>query len=240
MNRSEFLSTGAVRVACPFDPALDRSTEEYRARINRYHVSRDPKELEGLELSGHRIRWFHIRRLPRSVAAQIDATAKGQIGSQIAAFRSSVVAVEHLDKDDGGFEERWEPECAKPGNDLKSGLTIQELDLFTPEEMYDIGAVARGRASLRHGKQPFFPPLESSVRALAEMQIAFSGLVDGSPAAASRKRGEPGASSTTTPPTPVARESSGAKPTDAPAKGSPPPKRKRTRGKTKSKPSGKS
>lgn len=220
MLGEKMLSTGPVRVACSFDPALDRSTEENRRKILLYEQTRHAPLLEGLVIPGRRIQWFHLRRLPRSVAMEIDATAPSKKAAYINAFRMAVVKVENLIKDNGQLEEVFTPECTE-AREPKAGLTRSEMDHFPMEEVYDIGAVVMGRASLRHGKQPYFPPLESSVNALARAQMLFTnGLADENPAAASAKRGKPEENSTGTDPNTERFENGGVPPTDATAKAS--------------------
>lgn len=174
MFGEKLLSVHPVRVCVGHDPALDRSTDEAKERLVRYMHIRDEKLLEGLELPGEHITWYWVKRLPRSAKLDIDATAPNDKFRWIHAFRLAVVKVDGLRHDDGNIEDGWRPSYLSGDGDPKKGLTRDELGLFDPDDIYDIGKFALDRASFRPGKLPFSEPPESSVRALHEAQMRFA------------------------------------------------------------------
>lgn len=219
MLGAKLLSVAPVRVCTPFDFALDRSTDEAKEKLVRYAHIRDESIIDGLEISGERVMWFYVKRLPRSVVLDIDATAPNDKYRWIHAFRLSVVKVDGLRHDDGTIEDGWRPDYLNGGDgDSKKGLSKEELNFFNLEEVYDIGAFALKRASFRPGKLPYSEPPESSVRALGEAQMtaAFT-RADANRLAASQRSEDSEATSTATPTKQDFTGSDGALGTDATA-----------------------
>jgi hypothetical protein len=196
MLGAKLLTTQPVRVCCSHDPAIDREL----SNVNFYMVVRDESLVKALP--GKAITWFHLRRLPRSVAADIEATASNRMVAQLLAFNLAVIRVENLHTDEGEIID-FVPLAHQSNGDRNpsQGLSRDEVNYFTTSERTDIGDVVLRRSDLRHGRQPFFPPLESSVRALGEAVFLSA---DESPEAVSLRHARSGSPSTTTPQAPSA------------------------------------
>lgn len=192
-------ATRPVRVCCPFDPSIDHD----KSNLDRYFFERDERWI--VEAEGKRVCWFHLRRLTRKRVLEIDQAATSEKQALILAFRESVVRVDNLPMPDGTVEETWLPawSTCDPSTVKRRVLNDEEIELFTREEIYDIGQVAWVISNLRPGMQAFCVPLDTSVHAMVATRRR---LADASPAPASRDSAQPCSVSTPTPPTPPQSE----------------------------------
>lgn len=183
---AQFLTAVPIRVCCCHDPAID--TE--RSDLQKYMVSRDEQFIT--QRSGMQIQWYVCKPLRRSHALDIQAMSVGKDAARVQAFRRGVVKVENLHTDASIHD--FVPECFGPGGAADDGWTQDEFDYIPPDDVFDIGEVVLRRANFRRGMQPWFPPLPSSVRALAE--VAYR-PADESPPDASPRPDESAGPSTT-------------------------------------------
>jgi len=184
-----------VRVCCPFDPGIDQE----RSNLDRYFFDRDPKHIA--EAEGKRVCWFHVRRLTRKRILEIDQNATSEKHGLLLAFRESVARVDNLPMPDGSIAETWLPAWATQDTAQikRRSLSDDELELFTREEVYDIGQVAWVISNLRPGTPAYCVPLDTSVHAMVATRRRLAGE---SQPPASQDSGPQCSDSTATPPTP--------------------------------------
>lgn len=189
------MSVGPVRVCCPFDPAIDRD----RTPIAKYTYERDPAMI--VERDGAQVTWFHLRRLTRKRILEIDQIATSEKVALITAFRDAVVRVDHLPMPGGDVNPCWQPAymLRDPAEVTRRQVSDDELELFTREEVYDIGHTAWVLSNLRQGRPVYCPPLDTSVHAMAALGYH---RVDASQAGASPASESASTEPTATAPTP--------------------------------------
>jgi len=157
------MSVGPVRVCCPFDPAIDRD----KSQLARYAYERKPDLI--VEREGRRVTWFHLQRLSRKRVLEVDQVATNEKAALIAVFRDAVLQVDNMPRLDGSVDDVWLPSwrTQEPSSVTHRRLSEEELELFTREEIYDIGQAAWVISNLRPGRPIYCRPLDTSVLAMA-------------------------------------------------------------------------
>lgn len=155
-----------------FDPAVLVQSSP----ITKYQQTRDIALLK--TRPGVQPTAYFIRRIPNSLLLRyVDVPEEEQV-KHVRAFECAVVRAEHLTSPAGNFWPVWEPmqHLQDPGSgEALAMMKPEDLELFPPDDVLDIGAAAYGHAFLRHGSAASYPLPPSSPRALeraiaAEMQ----------------------------------------------------------------------
>ncbi len=155
-------SRNSFPVVCPFDEAIDPR----ESNLNLYVRTRDMKHLKFLP--GELPVIFHTIRLPTSVVMRAIERAGTEAEKHTLAFCYGVVKVENF-----RTEDRPDPHTWSPGRTIDTSfgkltaIDDEELELFAPSEVADIGSVCHQRAFLARRRQPTFVPPDSSAQALA-------------------------------------------------------------------------
>lgn len=138
-------------VVCATDDAIDLE----QSNLDRYVITRDITHLKFKP--GQEPMRYTLRRVPNSlVATWIDVAADDNL-KRVRAFMASVVGWCGRKDENGRARGEEKPDwCTKPNAPPSSTMTLEELDMFHPEDIADIGAVAYERCFLRPGREPLY------------------------------------------------------------------------------------
>lgn len=132
------------------DPAVDHK----ESRLDKFYTTRDQEHLVIKE--GAQPTVYHLRRVPRSLVTKWIQSATTMNESYVRAFECALVKVENLVDDTGKVIPVWEPKWVT-NKDTTPVLTNEELDLFHPDDVFEIGHLAWERCFLRPGSDPSYP-----------------------------------------------------------------------------------
>ena len=139
-----------IKVVSIYDPAIDLDHSD----MDAYCASRDVKHLRFHK--GKQPAVFSVRKIPRSVHVKYIEALMGDHARHTAAFECGVVQVENLASMDGTTVKLFEPEWMRNKDRQLVGLTDDELEMFHPNDIFDIGGVAYDRCFLRPGSKAHF------------------------------------------------------------------------------------
>ncbi len=150
-------------VICIADEAIDPDNSD----VDKYSRERDPSLLKFLP--GERPAIFHTIRLPTSVVLRSVERMNTEAEKFTMAFMFGVVKVENFVEEGRREPYTWAPEetIATPSAGKLSAITEEEMNLFTPAEILDVGSVIYQRAFLKKARKPLFVPQPTSVAACA-------------------------------------------------------------------------
>lgn len=151
-------NTDTIKVVSSCDPAVDQKA----SRLDKYYATRDLKHLVIKE--GATPAYFYLRRIPRSLVTQWIQSAPNDNQAFVRAFECALVCAENVVTEDGKVIPRWEPKWVTSRSSTPV-LEQDEMNLFHPDDVVEIGHLAYERAFLRPGREPCYPvPPLSHVR----------------------------------------------------------------------------
>ncbi len=138
------------------DPAIDTEAMGSVDPLVEYAQKRDLAQIGAYLRPDVKPMVFHIRRCARSQVAHIQAGTSA-FDRQQRAFACCVAEVENFVTPDGAVVDKWRPASANPTKpEAPILLTSDELDMFSPNEIAEIGAVAETRSFLAQRYAPRF------------------------------------------------------------------------------------
>jgi hypothetical protein len=155
-------STKTFRTVCSTDPAIDL----HHSNLDKFVLTRDLAHLT--YVPGRVPVFYELRRPPsRIVVSYIDVAPEENL-RHMRAFMTSVVGWMNLAGDDGVQRAvQGEPDWYhKDPTKLDGMMTWDEVALFHPEDITEIGAVAYQRCFLRPGRELVYTAPRTSVDAL--------------------------------------------------------------------------
>ena len=139
-------------VVCLHDPAITSTCP-----LSLYGVTRDPQFLKFRE--GMKPTKYFVRRIPRSIFLRTVDVGEDLQMKWLRAFIFGVERVENCESESG------HPLTVTPSREIEvpGGRLLvwsdTDLDLLpSPDDIYDIGSVAYGRAFLRRGSRDYYQP----------------------------------------------------------------------------------
>lgn len=167
---SKFYSAEPVPVICSFDPAIDEE-ETGQAALAEYVATRNVELLKMRDGVKPSVYW--VGRITTTQYAQINRVATTEAHRHELAFMLGLTKAESVECADGVHRPEIIPKYIKnPQPKQARQLTAAEFDLFDPDVIYEIGAVAYSRAPLLRGKAVFFVLPRSSAHALQRMDLS--------------------------------------------------------------------
>jgi hypothetical protein len=153
-------STKEFRTVCSSDPAIDL----HKSNLDRYVVTRDLAHL--VFHPGKHPVYYVLKRPPTNLVVSFIEAGLDEKTRHIRAFMCSTVGWQYLPDGDGiqrdlaghpgWVEKRQESGC----------MTTEELNLFHPEDVLEIGAIAYQRCFLRRGREVLYTAPPTSADAL--------------------------------------------------------------------------
>lgn len=137
-----------MRVVCCWDPAIDLAHPD-----TRWHEYIDHRDIDLLKLrTDPKPQVFVLRALSSRLAIQRLLTITNAQEARMAAFRACVIRIENP-RIEGWDSPKFVPQAVSQAgdNDLSSTFELlnqEELELFEPATILEIGEVAYGRAML--------------------------------------------------------------------------------------------
>lgn len=190
-------------VVLTVDPAVDTEAMGSIDVLLDYVKSRDFAKIAPYLKPGSKPMVFNLRRCARSQVTYIQA-ATSAFDRQTRAFACCVAEIENFVTPDGAVVDKWRPASANPSRpDQPITLTNDELDLFSPNEIAEIGAVAETRSFLAPRYAPRFvlpPGLVDTLTVRSYLRAEPSPAQESNTEASFSTRSEPSTSSSSAAP----------------------------------------